>query len=128
MSLDVSLLTDVARVRPTSSGIFVRDNGAKREISEDEWFRMHPGCEPNMAKEAGIYEHLWRPDEIGVTHAWMLIQPLAGGLVRLRSTPEFWKTFNPENGWGTYELLVEFVADYLKACIDNPDATVHACR
>ena len=29
-----------------------------------------------MAKEADIYQHLWRPDEIGITKAAELIPPI----------------------------------------------------
>lgn len=36
-----------------------------------------------MAEEAGIYKHLWRPEEIGITKADQLIAPLREGLARL---------------------------------------------
>src|SRR3990172_2778745 len=41
-----------------------------------------------MAKEAGIYEHLWRPDELGIWNAGELILPLADGLAKLKADPE----------------------------------------
>jgi len=81
-----------------------------------------------MAGEAGIYEHLWRPDKIGVTTAGQLIEPLRAGLQRLRERPEYFKRFNPANGCGTYEGLVRFVTDYADACEDNPEATVTVSR
>lgn len=81
-----------------------------------------------MAGEAGIYMHLWRPDEIGLTKASDLIEPLTAGLQLLKSDPERFRQFNPPNGWGRYEYLVEFVEDYLQACIENPDAEVRASR
>lgn len=68
-----------------------------------------------MAVEAGIYEHLWRPDEIGITKAAQLIAPLRDGLERLMTDPERYKKLNPSNGWGDYEGLVAFVADYRAA-------------
>jgi len=37
-----------------------------------------------MAMEAGIYEYLWRPDEIGITKAGRLIEPLSKGLTDWR--------------------------------------------
>lgn len=151
MSLDVYLLQAGARRLNKSSGIFVREGGATIEISREEWDRRHPGREPvtfvscdnrsnevyhrnithnlnRMAEAAGLYKHLWRPDEIGVGRAWQLIEPLAAGLCRLRATPDTFATFNPENGWGDYDGLVAFVADYLKACIDFPEATVEVSR
>ena len=81
-----------------------------------------------MAGEAGIYKHLWRPDEIGITKADELIEPLKTGLALLKSDPERFKAFNPKNGWGTYEGLVSFVADYLAACEKDPDADIDISR
>lgn len=81
-----------------------------------------------MAEAAGIYYHLWRPDEIGITQAALLVIPLTEGLQRLLADPEKFKELNPENGWGNYENLVEFVRAYRDACEANPDATVEASR
>lgn len=67
----------------------------------------------NMAREAGIYMEIWRPDEIGVTKAKQLIEPLRSGLSRLKGDPERFKKLNASNGWGLYEHFVPFVADYL---------------
>lgn len=82
----------------------------------------------SMAREAGIYMHLWRPDEIGITTAEQLIEPLTAGLALLESDPDRFKRLNPENGWGSYGALVVFVRDYLEACKENPDAKVEVSR
>ena len=82
----------------------------------------------DMAKEAGIYMHLWRPEEIGITTAKELIEPLKAGLALLKSDPERFKKFDSPNGWGKYEHFVPFVQDYLNACESNPDAKVEASR
>ena len=81
-----------------------------------------------MASEAGIYKHLWRPDEIEVTKAAQLIEPLRAGLALLISDPERFRKFDAPNGWGRYEHFVEFVKEYLAACEANPDADVEADR
>lgn len=81
-----------------------------------------------MASEAGIYKHLWRPEELGITKAQELIAPLSEGLELLKREPERFKKFNPENGWGDYDGLVNFVTDYLAACRENPTATVKVWR
>ena len=81
-----------------------------------------------MAREAGIYEALWRPEEINVTTAEQLVPLLTAGLETLRGNPDHFHKFNPENGWGNYKGLVKFVEKYLEACIENPDAEVRACR
>jgi len=81
-----------------------------------------------MADEAGIYEALWRPDEVGITKASQLIEPLTKGLNALLKNSARFKEYNSPNGWGTYEGLVDFVRGYLDACIANPDSDVEAER
>ena len=81
-----------------------------------------------MAEVAGIYKHLWRPDEIGITKASELISHLEEGLEYLETNPDYCKTFNSENDWGVYEDLVRFVKEYLAACKANPDADIEISR
>lgn len=98
-------------------------------VTETEVFDYnitHNLCE--MADEAGIYKHLWRPEEIGITKAEELIEPLKKGLELLKSDPERFKKLNPDNGWGDYDGLVRFVEQYLKHCISWPDAVIHTSK
>lgn len=81
-----------------------------------------------MAEAAGIYKHLWRPEEIGMKLAGQLIVPLFDGLVALTEDPERFKKLNPENGWGNYDIFVAWVAKYLLACVNNPDAKIRVSR
>ncbi len=81
-----------------------------------------------MAEKAGIYKHLWRPEELGITKAKELIIPLADGLKELELKPEYFRQFNAENGWGIYENLAQFVREYLDACKKSPDATLRISR
>lgn len=151
MSLDVYLTTDTLQIKKPSSGIFVREHGRTVEITQEKWNRKHPGHTPviyeqvetettnvfssnithnlnDMATEAGIYQHLWRPEEINITTARELIEPLRQGLHNLKSEPERYKKFNPVNGWGDYEGLVKFVETYLNACYEYPNAKVSVDR
>jgi len=148
MSLDVSL-TMPGPPRTSGERIFIREDGQTKELTRAEWDRRFPGREPfvvpisddgemysanithnlaKMAKEAGIYEVLWRPEEVGVIFAAQLIAPLRDGLVLLNSDPERFKQFNPANGWGTYDGLAQFVANYLAACEAHPTAEVSVSR
>jgi len=81
-----------------------------------------------MADAAGIYKELWRPEEVDIKTATQLIAPLEAGLLRLRADPDRFKKLNPDNGWGTYEGLVQFVSDYLEACRAHPDAVIRIWR
>jgi len=80
-----------------------------------------------MAREANIYEVLWLANEMGYC-ARDLIAPLSKGLALLLSDPERFKKFDSPNGWGVYEHFVLFVANYLEACISNPDAYINVSR
>jgi hypothetical protein len=153
MSLDVYL--SIAEPKPAEphQAIFVRRGGANVEITRSEWDAINPGVEPvtatvnaddadktevysgnithnlnKMAAEAGIYDFLWHPDEIGITKAVQLIEPLTAGLALLRGEPDRFRKLNPENGWGNYEGLVVFVDRYLAACQQYPTAAVSVCR
>ena len=81
-----------------------------------------------MAGEAGIYEALWRPEEIDKRNASEIIELLEKGLADLKARPEYFETFNSPNGWGTYVNFVPFVEKYLNACKNYPDATVEVWR
>lgn len=81
-----------------------------------------------MADSAGLYQALWRPDEVGWKKAHQLEQALTSGLSLLRSDPGRFEAMNPKNGWGSYRGLVAFVESYLDACRKWPDADVSVCR
>lgn len=151
MSLDVYLrLAGPPEPGPPVRRIFIRQNGANVEISRAEWDALFPDREPPivvsrrdarevytanitsnlapMAREAGLYEPLWRPAEIGITHAHQLLEPLRTGIERLHAEPSRLHAFNPPNGWGDYELLLRFTANYLAACERWPEAEVRVWR
>ncbi len=149
MSLDVYLTAESAAPK-SGPRIFVRRDGSTVEISREEWDRDNPGREPvvldgadddatvfsanithnlnTMAEAAGIYQHLWRPDELGITLARELIAPLREGLAQLIADPTTYEKHNPPNGWGSYDGLCRFVRNYLAACEEYPDAKVSVSR
>lgn len=106
MSLDVSLLVDHE---------YVFDANITHNLS-------------GMANAAGIYQHLWRPDELGITTAGDLIEPLTAGLHRMIDDPATFQAFNPDNGWGSWKVFVPWVAEYVAACRRWPTATIRISR
>lgn len=150
MSLDVTLREPEGKKKKKTPGIFIRVEGQMKEITRKEWDELYPGREPviftgenmtdelytanithnmtEMASKAGLYGALWRPDENAWTVAKDLIPTLKNGLAKLKAKPDYFKQFNPENGWGSYELLVEFVENYLKACKKYPKAVIGISR
>ena len=81
-----------------------------------------------MADAAGIYEACWRPEESGAVTASDIIHLLEKGLADLKARPEYFKQFEPENKWGTYDGFVPWVEKYLAACKENPEAIIQVDR
>lgn len=79
-----------------------------------------------MAAAAGIYQHIWHPEELGITKAQQLIKPLKAALKLLKSDPDGFKRYDNENAWGQYNDFVSFVQDYLTACKAKPRANISA--
>lgn len=81
-----------------------------------------------MAREAGLYEAMWRPDEIPIAKAGDLIPRLEAGLATLRGDPARFMKLNPSNGWGRYENLVEVAEALLAACRQYPNGVIEVSR
>ena len=78
--------------------------------------------------ELNLYDVLWRPDEQDFRYACEIVEYLHTGWRKLFANPEKYKQYNPENGWGSYEGLLEFVKKYHEACLENPDAELRVSR
>ncbi len=103
-------------------------------IKKKEWVNVYDANVTHnlteMASKAGLYEPLWRPEEIftGDIFAKDLIPSLERGLQELKSDPNKFKKYNPKNGWGNYEGLVKFTENYLQACKEDPDGLIEISR
>ena len=105
---------------------------------EDYW---HGNITHNMGKmadevpvagtELTLYDLLWRPDEHGFSSAGdtgYRVDVLMGFLY-LRDHREDLIQFNPENGWGNYDLLLSFTLDFLQHLImAGDDYSIRASR
>ena len=81
-----------------------------------------------MAEAAGIYREVWRPEECGIKTARQLIEPLRGGITRMKADPERFRAYDSPNEWGLYDNFVPWLERYLAACVESPDATVRVSR
>ena len=113
MSLDVDLMI----TKPTS----VYDGNITHNLGK-------MAGEVNLSNDLTLYDILWRPDEHGLKFAREISELLNEGWNILLSEPEHFKQWDPENGWGSYEGLVDFVYKYRNACWDNPDAELRISR
>lgn len=78
-----------------------------------------------MARECGLYAPLW---EASGKRGVDLIDPLRAGLTELVLHKEKYAKFNPENGWGDIEGLIQFAQGVFNACVQNPDGVVGVSR
>jgi hypothetical protein len=113
MSLDVDLMV----VQPTS----VYSDNITHNLGK-------MASEVKLSNGLTLYDVLWRPDEHGLVLAKDISELLDEGWNILLSEPDYFKTFNPDNGWGSYEGLIDFVYKYRNACWDNPDAELSISR
>jgi hypothetical protein len=82
-----------------------------------------------MAQEAGIYEALWRPEELVDTPRLRNIEPVVrNGLALLKADTERFEAMNPKNGWGSRKNLVEACEWVLRWAESYPLAMIEACR
>lgn len=126
MSLDVYLHTPITKPADECSCPHCEGHGqVGGETVYDANITHNLGA---MAREAGVYAAMWRPDENGMVTAADLIAPLEAGLALLEDDPDRFRAMNPPNGWGSYDGLVRFVRRYLTACRENPTATVVVSR
>lgn len=148
MSLDIYIISPEP-VKRKSTGIWVRDNGQTRELTREEAIERFPDADPEsiqeieietnefwhgnitgnlheMAEECfpdveSLYDLLWRDEE--PNDIIYYVYQLFACLIELQDNPDTYKPFNPSNGWGTYEQLVEFVRSFIHALIDMPEGS-----
>jgi hypothetical protein len=113
MSLDVDLLV----TQPVS----VYSNNITHNLTK-------MASEVSLSNGKTLYDVLWRPDEHGFYYAKEISELLDEGWNILLSDPEKYKRYNPENGWGSYDGLCDFVYKYRNACWHNPEAEVSVSR
>jgi hypothetical protein len=81
-----------------------------------------------MADAAGIYQCMWRPEEINIKKAKDMIEILEKGYEDLINNAMKYHKYSPKNGWGSYEGLCNFVLKLIEACIKYPDSNVRVWR
>lgn len=111
MSLDFSLYVDVDTGGEEPHRVCLCDENITHNLG-------------TMAKKAGIYKCLWRPEENGFKCAKDIIKPLTEGLNDLKARPSYFEQFNSSNGWGLYKNFVPFVERILAAAKKHPDALI----
>lgn len=81
-----------------------------------------------MAKEAGVYTVVWRPEDNGIKAACQLVPILEKAISEMQANPARFERHNASNGWGLYENFLPWLERLLTACRDNPGSAVVASR
>lgn len=113
MSLDIRL---IANVCPTCK---------RGEVVYESNITHNLGA---MAKAAGIYDVLWRPEENWIKRAADMIPALEAGIEAMVADPARFRALNPPNGWGKYEGLLDLAVGVLCVAREWPEARVEASR
>ena len=145
MSLDISIKANNPVVK-NGTGIFIRENGKTKELTAEEakergWeginrdfvseYAWTGNITHNLCKMASnvtpegkpytLYSLLWGGK---YKNCRDLISKLHACILYMLMNKEELKKYNPENGWGTYEQLLEFTKEFQMACIDNQDCKI----
>lgn len=105
------------------------DCGRVHEMEKDLVFDANITHNLNsMAAEAGIYEALWRPEEIRLSKAGKLAEILNPAIRDMDLRPDHYRQFNSPNGWGKYEHFMPWLERLRDACEDYPNATISVSR
>jgi hypothetical protein len=153
MSLDVYLYEDAPFASEVCIACVAGDVTHKHRGDPLHQSNITHNC-TGMAHEADIYTPLWFPAMLpnapyaaaihaakiaedyhgdqGVyaleaatkTYARDLIHPITQGLAAMQADPARFKRLEPANRWGTYMAFTAWITEYLKACLEYPDATV----
>ena len=100
-----------------------------------------------MAIASGLYDVMWRPytlidgfdlnfsqreefefEDSHLIRANFISKKLEQGLDELLSNKEEYVIFNPSNGWGNYDNLVNVARTYLHYCKEYPDSYIRIFR
>lgn len=81
-------------------------------------------CTPKTQDiSATLYDFLWHPkDNLGISIPNMdYLEDVMECYRKLLERKDFFKQFNPSNGWGTYEQLLRRTKEYINALISISD-------
>ena len=119
---------------------YTRENGSTvaYPLEDGQYGEMHVGNITHnlntiaenvpVSDTLNLYKVLWRPDENNLLitdEIWPLVEE--GIRYMLRHKKKLLK-FNPDNGWGSYEGLLDFTRKVGAACLFNPHCKVSVSR
>lgn len=86
--------------------------------------KVHGTCNYNFdSAVVTLYDLMWHPeDNLNITTPNMdYLEDIVTCYRKLLEKPDYFKKFNPNNGWGTYEQLVKRTKEYISALTSISD-------
>lgn len=86
--------------------------------------KVHGTCNYNSdSAVVTLYDLMWHPkDNLNITTPNMdYLEDIMSCYRKLLEEPDFFKKFNPDNGWGTYEQLAKRTKEYINALTSISD-------
>jgi hypothetical protein len=71
---------------------------------------------------------LWRPDEHGLETTDSIVGYITVGVRYMEEHAADLEQYNPSNGWGSYDWLLNFARCVGSACLFNPGCKIEANR
>lgn len=144
MSLDYYIISKMP-VEHKHTGIYIRENGETKELSKEEAEKkfnkpveeytstdselLHINIMHNLAKMAkqcevdgiSLYILLWHPNEVLINGEPSIsyCQNLFILYIELKEHREKYEKFNPSNGWGSYDSLLNALKRIILCFIHN---------
>lgn len=122
MGLDLSLNVKIANFSLTHNLTAMASHVSVGSI------KIYSSATSYEDKELSLYDVLWRPEEHYLYYVEDLLPYYEKGLQELLNDPDKYEKYNPENGWGSYDNLVEQLTKLVYVCKINKNASVNADR
>lgn len=119
---------------------YTRENGrmVSHAAPDCEYDRIHVGnITHNMNKMAehvpvsdtlNLYNVLWRPEESNLNTTDDIFDYVTTGVKYMIEHKDELLQYNPDNGWGDYDVLLNFTRRVGNACLLNPGCEIEANR
>lgn len=119
---------------------YIRENGSTINIPSPDcnYEILHVGNITHnlneMAKHVPVsdtltlYNILWRPDESDLKITDDILEYVAIGVKYLIDHKKELLKYNPDNGWGDYENLLDFSKHVVSACLFHPHCKIEVSR
>lgn len=82
--------------------------------------------------ENTLYQMVWRPDEVGdgktCCNTTVMAQALQSGIAYMVAHRKDLEKYNPENGWGNYNVFLAWLKCYWDVCLEHPDCEIEVSR